>query len=170
MGQSAGKFRSKIKTREPCSQRMLLNYGDAFYFSANCTGGKKAGQQSYLNTIKLRHHFIPGLYQVISKTVTRVTEKSNQMAPFRQDPGTLGTARVPPHPRESSELSQRNGHCRQLKPDPTEGCERGKDWRAHRLKTFSLKAYFSRRARGGRLPWPGTSRKAVSLMLSRSGP
>lgn len=38
------------------------------------------------------------------------------------------------------------------------------------LNTLSLKAYFSRRASGVKLSWPGISKNAVILMLSQSGP
>lgn len=39
-----------------------------------------------------------------------------------------------------------------------------------RRKMSPLQAYFSRRASGGEPPWPGVSRKAVTLMPSPSGP
>lgn len=63
------------------------------------------------------------------------------------------------------ESPQRVATC--VHSDQTQGVRTG--W-AYRLKTLSLKAYFSRRVRGGRWPWPGTSRNAIGLMLSQSGP
>lgn len=121
----------------------------------NTRGSPRAGDATAF------HHPVPLPFRVVGKTVTENSGKSEHNGAIQtgsQHPGERPRSVSPGSPSKSSRLCPR-------RPDVSARA----GW-AYRLKTLSLKAYFSRRVRGGRWPWPGMSRNAVALMLSQSGP
>lgn len=132
-------------------------------FSLLSTGGKTTCRR---RSSRRQRHRVPTpcpscFSRWLVKRSLRITENPNAVVPFRRNPSAQESAHPPCHPGAPRRAAAR------VPADQTQGVRTG---RAHRLKTLSLKAYFSRRVRGGRWPWPGMSRNAVALMLSQSGP